>query len=586
MSSKVSFFGKQVIIRTDSLYWKNPDKIFDSELYTAMLHNYLLDLRNKDSDFIKIFPTSDLKEQERLSLLLMKTLSKYPREDALKIKPELKSLLKDIYTTDQFVENFYNFWRKHERFLVTESNDFENGNEDIDKRPYRIFNDTIEQLNHLVRKIYRDIRENTTGEHPIIYRQVPAGCQVGVIATQKETLLPDKYNNLNKIKIIRQVLIEPPLIINPPNNKRKGVFKLVDSNPIEGFDFTDSEWLCFPAKVGELVIYLYFHSFYTNIAISTANLFELCTDEDLKKRPDGIYAFGVTDEQVAKFAPDKTVYFEDTENGIMVGAIPIADEFGYFGYVKKMMLTLYNSIMIRRGRMPVHGAMTRITMKNGKEANVIIFGDTGTGKSESLEAFRSLSADNLKDLKIIFDDMGSLEVTKDGKIKAFGTETGAFVRLDDLDAGYAFGNIDRSIIMSAHMVNARAVLPITTLEDILYGYEPDYFLYANNYEEVTDGNYISFFSTPEEAMKVFKEGKRMAKGTTNEKGLVGAYYANVFGPTQLMDAHEPIAKKTFNAMFKTKIKVGMIKTQLGIPGKENNGPKNAAQALFNLILKK
>ncbi|MCR4368730.1 MAG: phosphoenolpyruvate carboxykinase, partial [archaeon] len=227
----------------------------------------------------------------------------------------------------------------------------------------------------------------------------------------------------------------------------------------------------------------------------------------------------------------RTVFYNDKENGIMVGALPVAEEFAYFGYVKKMMLTLYNSIMIARGRLPVHGAMTRITLKDGSKANVVIVGDSGTGKSESLEAFRILGEEHIKDMPIVFDDMGSLSI-ENGSIKAYGTETGAFVRLDDLDAGYAFGNIDRSIIMSPSKVNARAVLPITTLQEILHGWEVDFFLYANNYEPVRGGEFIKKFNSPKEAMAVFREGKRMAKGTTVDTGIVGAYYANIFGPAQ------------------------------------------------------
>ena len=43
---------------------------------------------------------------------------------------------------------------------------------------------------------------------------------------------------------------------------------------------------------------------------------------------------------------------------------------------------------MKRGRLPVHGAMVKINLKGDKSANIIFMGDTGAGKSESLEAFR------------------------------------------------------------------------------------------------------------------------------------------------------------------------------------------------------
>ena len=100
-------------------------------------------------------------------------------------------------------------------------------------------------------------------------------------------------------------------------------------------------------------------------------------------------------------------------------------------------------------------------------------------------------------MRIIADDMGSLEVGAGGELLGFGTEIGAFVRLDDLQQGYAFGQLDRSIIMSPSRVNARVVLPVTTLEDVLRGYPVDFLLYANNHEAV-DGEHPVVDRLPDE----------------------------------------------------------------------------------------
>ncbi len=550
-----------------------------------MISWFVKKLHESDSEFLKILPKGTQNEQGEGLLLLLKKLAKDGKNKVIRQNPALRPFFADIYLLDRLVEEFYNFWRGHERYLICLS-DPKSGSGDMDSRPYRTFNDTIEQLNHMVRKIYRDIQENITGEHPLIYRQVPAGCQVSEIAKPKKTPLPKEYTGLEKIPVITQVLMNPPILIDPPMNKRNGEFALVGSNPIEGIKFSPDEWLCFPAKVGDLIIYLYFHNFYTGLSIATANLFELCGEKDLKRKPDAIYAYGIPPESLGKILPEKTVFFNDEKNRLMVGAIPLGNEFAYFGYVKKMMLTLHNAIMIKRGRLPVHGAMVRITMKGGEKANIVFVGDSGAGKSESIEAFRVLSGDNLKELKVVFDDMGSLEIAEDGKIKAYGTETGAFVRLDDLGAGYAFSQLDRSIIMSPHKINARVVVPITTLREVLHGWHIDYFLYANNYEKADDGIYLEKFSNAKDATEVFREGKRVAKGTTEEFGLTNSYYANIFGPAQLKAEHEPLAEKFFKTMFDGGIFVGQIRTQLGIGGMEMKGPQLAARALFEKITKK
>ncbi len=152
-----------------------------------------------------------------------------------------------------------------------------------------------------------------------------------------------------------------------------------------------------------------------------------------------------------------------------------------------MILTLHNIVMMKRGFMPYHGAMVQLRVRGAKPMTILTLGDTGAGKSETLEAFRQIGGDEVEEITIIADDMGSLELKPDGSIVGYGTETGAFIRLDDLQTGYAFGQIDRTIIMSPDQVNARVVLPVTTYETITRGFPIDVILYANNYLAVQEG---------------------------------------------------------------------------------------------------
>jgi energy-coupling factor transporter ATP-binding protein EcfA2 len=267
-----------------------------------------------------------------------------------------------------------------------------------------------------------------------------------------------------------------------------------------------------------------------------------------------------------------------------VGAIPGRAEFGYFGYLKKMILTLHNSIIMKAGKMPFHGAMVRILLHGNKEATILMMGDTGAGKSETLEAFRVLGEKYIRELTIIADDMGSIELDENEMPVGYGTEIGAFLRLDDLQPGYAYGHLDRSIIMNPSQVNARIVFPVTRFETVIKGYQIDYILYANNYEEI-DGDHpvIERFDTPEEALTIFRSGAVMSKGTTTSSGLVHSYFANIFGPPEYKDLHEKIADKYFRAFYRKNIFVGQMRTRLGIPGYETSGPKEAATELLKII---
>lgn len=131
----------------------------------------------------------------------------------------------------------------------------------------------------------------------------------------------------------------------------------------------DNEWFCFPARVGPLLIHIFFHQTFMELGCSLANLFDLAEDEELNKKPDAIYTYGVPGDILYRYGSFPTVFFEDSKNDILVGAVPGKPEFGYFGYLKKMTLTLHNIVIMKQGRMPFHGAMVRILMKNGIDAN-------------------------------------------------------------------------------------------------------------------------------------------------------------------------------------------------------------------------
>jgi hypothetical protein len=576
--------GRKVILKVQDRICDTPEELLSSRLFRVILKKGVERLVEQKSPLLKIFGKEEPGEADLDRLLqVLHFLVKMPLDLVPNLVEGSESFLKHRQLFNDFIEYLYNFWRDFERYLICTSPE---GTPALDRRPYRTFNNTVETLTHLVRSVYRDLQENITGEHPWIYRQVRAGTNVAAIAVPKDVLLPEGVyrEQLSSIPIIRQILLYPPLILDPPMNKRTGQFRKIASNPLEVVDVKPEEWLCYPAKVGPLLVLIYFHEKFYELGFSLCNLFEIATDEDLKRKPDAVYLFGVPGDVLDQLADFPTVFYDDQENNLLIAACPNRDMFGYFGYLKKMVLTLHNVKVMKMGRLPFHGAMVRILLKNGKKATILMIGDTAAGKSETLEAFRILAQDNLSDMTIIADDMGSLEIDAEGKIRGYGTEIGAFLRLDDLQPGYAFGQIDRAIIMSPSRVNARVVIPVTTFSNVIKGWEVDFVLYANNYEEVDEEHpIIERFSSAQEALRVFAEGAVMSKGTTTSTGIVHSYFANIFGPPQYRELHDELAQKYFEAFFKGGVFVGQMRTRLGIPGWERKGPEEVAKELIRIL---
>jgi len=582
MPTNYQFFDGKIIMRIRNTICDTPEELMSTDVFGVVLKQYVVVLSQKRSRLLRIFPdpyhvtSSDLHQMA----LTLRYLLKLPGHMVEKIVDGSDQFLRDRELLDDFLEQFYNYWRSLHRLVVCDSI-----GDRYDQRPYRTFNDTVETLMHVVRSTYRDLRENITGSHPRIYRQVSAGAEIGTIARVMKIPYPaEVYRKLNSISVTSQVLIYPPMIFETPMNKRTGVFQKVETNPLEQVEIDPSEWLCYPAKVGSLLIMVYFSTSFFELGFSLSNLFELDDMEDPDRVPDAVFLFGVPPRGEHIKGQTETIFFDDADNHMMIGTIPYRDEYGYFGYLKKMILTLHNIIMLKRGRMPYHGAMFNIVLRGKGDLTVLLIGDSGAGKSETLEAMRNIIQDEVEDLVIIADDMGSLDFGPDGQILGYGTEMGAFVRLDDLQSGYAFGQIDRTIIMNPDQVNARVVLPVTKFADVVRGYPVDLVLYANNYQPVDDEHpVIEVFENSDAALDVFRAGAVMSKGTTTTTGLVHSFYANIFGPPMYPELQEELARKYFDAFFARGIMVGELRTQLGVPGLEHTGPELSARVLLETI---
>ncbi|WP_294371390.1 phosphoenolpyruvate carboxykinase [uncultured Clostridium sp.] len=582
MKKEFSISNDKVMINFTAKYCNTFESVLESNGFRRILEIYLNRAKKKNSIsyryLSKAMETDNIIDIRKNLTYTIRYLTIMEADEAVGISELYKNILSDKDKFISVVEDIYLFWRKLERYTIVHRYKVQEGLAAVS------FTEANANFSALILDLYRKIEMHVVGYQPKVYRQIPAGGNAGIMIQELEWATPEGYEALEEIPFIDHILLETPFITYPKRNTRDGMFSEIDYNPLKYADINKEHWFCYPAKIGGMIIFIYFHRDFMEHGITLCNLFEMARSEETRgRKPEMIFVFGAKDDDGEEL---KTVFYEDDKNDIMLGYINHSEKIDYFGYMKKMTLTLYNLLMIKRGCLPIHGSMVNILLKSGDEANVVIMGDSGAGKSESLEAFRSLSEDYISDMTIIFDDMGTFKL-EDGDIIGYGTEIGAFVRLDDLDQGYAFKEMDRSIFMNPDKVNARLVIPVASYKEITKGHKVDFFFYANNYEGPgEEGKYLNYFNSPEEAKKVFKAGARMAKGTTTEKGLVESYFANPFGPAQKQEATNILIDKYFEAMFDgNKVKVGQIKTCLGVEGQEKDGPKNAAIELFDEIKK-
>ena len=279
-----------------------------------------------------------------------------------------------------------------ERYTIVHNNSISSGLQSVR------FLHANELFNELVLSIYRRIQETVMGYQHLVYRQLTAGANAGLTLSDITWNCPIEYNGLTSIPFITSVMFKPPFISYTKRNTRDGIFQEHTTNPVENIILNEDDWFLFPAKVGNMLTFVYFHKDYMVHGFALSNLFELAkASEYIGKKPDIIYVFGYPDGIEEK----RTFYYKDKKNDILIGYANHCDDIDYFGYMKKMLLTLHNVKQMEQGRLPLHGAMVNILLKNGTEANIVIIGDSGAGKSESLEAFRTLNEKYIRHMRCL-----------------------------------------------------------------------------------------------------------------------------------------------------------------------------------------
>lgn len=568
---KDSFYmgNKTVVVNLSGQFYQTTEDIVASDGFSVFLKRYFQELAVRDIRVFRWLTNGrSLEEMVPSVITIAKQLLVLSEVEISKTILNKLDRIKTLY----IVEDAYNYWRSKQRFSVVNNNTIPTA--------VNNFIDMDTHYNQLILQLYRCCEEKLQGRSNKVYRQMHSGTNASCVISNYKWKTASGYGHLRNIPFVIRVMLRTPILFHFESNKREGSFVEVEDNPVASFQYNNKDWLCMPLKVNDLLCYTYFHKDYMANGVSLANLFELADEEECHSRkPDLIVLFGNQDDK------EQCGFYHDQKNDIWIGSVSDHWRAEYFGYIKKAILTLHNLCKMSRGALPVHGSMMEIYFRDGSRKSLILIGDSGAGKSESIEAIRHLSAikkkegKSIKRIEVVFDDMGSLKISGD-KVVANGTETGAFVRLDDLSNASAYQDMERSVFINPEKENARVILPVTNYESVCADHQVDMVLYANNYEERTG---VERFENYEQGRQVFIDGKRMAMNTTQEKGLSSTYFANPFGPMQKQQLCQQLMDQIFNQLYANGVFVGQLFTNLGTEHKEKI--EESAGELLDLLKK-
>ena len=565
MKGSCYFHENEVILDYSAEFIETSTQLVNSDFFNTFLDQYLNHLETSRRDLHDfLYAGGRTRFQVREDLKKSIKLLMFMNMD--------RGNMRYIQFPDQFLEvvsDIYRWWRSLQRYSIFYS-------QNSDSYQTNAFMNVDTQINAIARELYRTLERNITGVADNMYRQLQAGTNASLLLKHYDWDCPAAYAKLRDVAFVHTIMVRTPLIIETKSNKRTNVFKDHTHHPMEDFAGDPKDWVCYPAWVGESLIYTYFYQDYMSSCVASSGLFQLAREEDCHRKPDAILLFGNPD------GTKDTVFWKDKETGIWIGKTSASEEIDYFGYAKKSILTLNNLVMMERGWLPIHGSMVNLYLKDGRKKTLMFMGDSGAGKSETLEALSSLASDLIDHQETVFDDMGSIHINAEGKLVAEGTEIGAFVRLDDLDQATAYKELDRSIFFNPDKKNARVVMPAAPYKTVVREHPIDCLFYANNYD---DRRGIHLFENAAEAKTTFIEGKRNALGTTQEKGLSSTFFANPFGPMQRQQECSALIDRMFEKMLEDHISLGEVYTCLGLRDKGDHGIQKAAEELLEFVQK-
>ncbi|MDR0423228.1 MAG: hypothetical protein LBH46_01415 [Rickettsiales bacterium] len=563
MLEEYSIDKKSVVLNFSKGYCKTHQDIFNSSCFYRILELYLEKIGKNDTLTFGHFKSCFGETNDLIIEGLIAFFKATIEEKLEQTKIKYKDIFEKQDITLNFIWDFYNYWRSYERYAIFGANN--DGNFE-----------SITNFTALILKTYRKIRETLIESKNKIYRQLNAGINLSIVLSNAK-IYEDIYPQLKGVNFIDTIILQPPFFINNSGETIVGNFDEVNENPLTSIKLDKNKWLCLPLKIADKIAFVYFHGNFMSNGIALSNIFEIAEAKDYENRkPDLILVFGAEDNKPGV----RTNFYQDKDKGITIGYISHDVSVDYFGYMKRMLLTIFNIQILDEGKLPVNGYLANITLKNGNSYNIIIVGDSSSGKHETIRAFETLATEYIKEIQSVFSDIGYLYM-KDGQIYASGTETGVFMKFTELSGSDTYKTMDRGIFINLENENnIRVATALNSSGITTAGYKVDYFLYANNYEEGTECN---IFDSSEEAIKVFTEGKRVVR-TDNSKVEESVLFANKYGALQRENETKKLIEKYVKQMIENKVFVGEIRTGASLGSYADKGPLLVARKLFDSIV--
>ena len=248
MAYKFNITRGNAILNFSEEFCQSRCQLIESESFAKVLEKYIKHIKRTDTTIYEYLHAIEEDDVDLLRDLrdVFKLLLVMSVEEVCAMRSQTKAYFKDRDMFIALVEDIYLFWRRLQRYAIVFNETKRAGYQNVQ------FADAQSEFEELVLEVYRSI-QSAIGKKDKVLRQITAGVNAGLAVTHMRPFLPYEYRNLDEIPFIESVVIHPPFIAYSKRNKRDGVFPEIKTNPIEDKKFDAESWLCYPAKVGDLL---------------------------------------------------------------------------------------------------------------------------------------------------------------------------------------------------------------------------------------------------------------------------------------------------------------------------------------------
>ena len=162
--------SKGIFIDLNKDYCTSKDDVLNSEILLLLLERFINKIEKKKISYyqnlIKYFDSKNQLIKE--IIMVCKLCLIFPFKDTI------STFIMEKESFLEFIEEFYNYYRKFERYSFLLVN-----NDSIEVT--RTYLEIDNKFNNLILDLYRSIEENIKEEHNLVYRQLNAGSNVSFL---------------------------------------------------------------------------------------------------------------------------------------------------------------------------------------------------------------------------------------------------------------------------------------------------------------------------------------------------------------------------------------------------------------------